>query len=122
MLCLLQGNKTLLIHIFRCIPEFLIENIVCYLVFLRRFNPKIFEMQGYEHLKHILTFMLIYMGSSQHMKNPHLRARLAEGLESLLPFHKEDPPGLNTLGGYQRERLFNEHPYRKEVLKDYFVF
>lgn len=55
------------------------------------------------------------MGSSHHMKNPHLRARLAEGLESLLPFHKDDPPGMNSFGGYQREGLFKNHPHRNEV-------
>lgn len=55
------------------------------------------------------------MGSPQHMKNPHLRARLAEGLESLLPFHKDDPAGLNAFGGYQRERLFKQHPHNREV-------
>lgn len=72
-------------------------------------------MQGYERLKPVLTFILIYMGSPERMKNPHLRARLAEALESLLPFHKDEPAGLNTMGGYQRERLFTGHEHRKEV-------
>lgn len=49
------------------------------------------------------------------MKNPHMRACLAEALEALLPFHKDEPAGLNTLGGYQRQKLFNEHAHRKEV-------
>ncbi|KAK5639980.1 hypothetical protein RI129_010791 [Pyrocoelia pectoralis] len=101
----------------KCIPEFVLENIVCFLVFLRRFNPKVFEEQGYERLGPILTFILVYMGSSQYTKNPHLRAHLAEGLETLLPYHKEDPVGLNTMGGIQRERLFKEHPHRGEIVK-----
>uniref|UniRef100_A0A1Y1K3I1 Ubiquitin conjugation factor E4 A n=1 Tax=Photinus pyralis TaxID=7054 RepID=A0A1Y1K3I1_PHOPY len=108
----------------KCIPEFVLENIVCFLVFLRRFNPKVFEEQGYERLSPILTFILVYMGSAQYTKNPHLRAHLAEALETLLPYHKEDPVGLNTLGGIQRERLFKEHPHRGEIvaiLLDVFV-
>ncbi|XP_060534633.1 ubiquitin conjugation factor E4 A [Cylas formicarius] len=101
----------------KCIPEFLIENIVSYLVFLRRYSPKTFEENGYEKLDPVLTFILIYMGSQQHMKNPHVRARLAEGLESLLPFHKDEPPG-NNLGGYQREMLFKRHPHRSQIVKN----
>lgn len=99
----------------KCIPEFLVENIVSYLVFLRRFNPKIFEEEGFDKLSPILTFVLIYMGSQYHLKNPHIRARLAEGLESLLPHHKDVPSGLNSLGGYQRELLFTQHPHRLYV-------
>ncbi|RZC37889.1 ubiquitin conjugation factor E4 A [Asbolus verrucosus] len=98
------------------IPEFIIENIVCYLVFLRRFNPKIFEERGFEKLKPILSFILIYMGSPERMKNPHVRARLAEALESLLPHHNDEPPGFNAFGGYQREMLFTEHEHRNEIV------
>lgn len=103
----------------RCIPEFIVENIVCFLVFLRRFNPNLFEENGFEHLKVVLTFIVTYMGFPERMKNPHLRARLAEALETLLPYHKNDPPGLNTLGGYQREMLFKEYVYKKEVITFY---
>lgn len=55
------------------------------------------------------------MGSQERMKNPHLRARLAEALESLLPHNNDEPAGLNTLGGYQREMLFTQHEHRHEV-------
>ena len=55
------------------------------------------------------------MGSVEKMKNPHLRARLAEALEALLPFHKEESIELNTLGSFQREKLFLEHEHRGEV-------
>lgn len=93
----------------------MIENIVCYLAFLRRFNPNVFELQGFERLSPILTCVLIYMDSTGRIKNPHLRGHLAEALESLLPFHKDDPPGFNTLGGFQREMLFKTHPHRQQV-------
>nr|XP_022906480.1 ubiquitin conjugation factor E4 A [Onthophagus taurus] len=100
----------------KCIPEFVVENVVCFLVFLRRFNPKIFEIQGYGRMKPILTFILIYMSSPERMKNPHMRARLAEALEALLPFHKDEPVGLNTLGGFQRELLFKTHEHRQQIV------
>ena len=32
-----------------------------------------------------MTFVLVFMGSPERMKNPHLRARMAEALESLMP-------------------------------------
>ncbi|KAI4470087.1 ubiquitination factor e4 [Holotrichia oblita] len=101
----------------KCIPEFIVENVVCYLFFLRRFSPKVFEMQGFTRLNPILTFILTYMSSPGRMKNPHLRARLAEALEALLPFHKDDPPQLNTLGGFQREMLFKAHVHRQQIVK-----
>jgi ubiquitin conjugation factor E4 A len=94
----------------------MIENIVCCLVFLRRFNPKIFEEQGFNKLKPILSFILIYMGSPERMKNPHVRARLAEALEALLPHHNGEPSNFNTYGEYQREMLFTQHEHRSEVI------
>ncbi|KAF5280710.1 hypothetical protein FQR65_LT15000 [Abscondita terminalis] len=108
----------------KCIPEFIVENIVCYLIFIRRFNPNLYEEHGYERLKPLLTFILVYMSSSKYTKNPHLRAHLAEALEALLPCHKDEPPELNTLGGTQRERLFKEHEHRGmivEILLNVFV-
>ncbi|KAF5278068.1 hypothetical protein FQA39_LY18394 [Lamprigera yunnana] len=107
----------------KCIPEFVLENIVCYLIFLKRFNISLFEQQGCERLNPILTFILVYMSSVKYTKNPHLRARLAESMEALLPFHKDEVP-LNRMGGLQRERLFMEHQHRDrivEVLLEVFV-
>lgn len=100
---------------FRCIPEFVTENLVSYLSFLRRFSPRTLEEQGYNALAPILTTVLIFMGSPERMRNPHMRARLAECLEAMLPHHKDEPQGLNNLGGSQRERLFLEHPHHSEV-------
>jgi ubiquitin conjugation factor E4 A len=102
----------------KSIPEFMIENIVCCLVFLRRFNPKIFEEQGFNKLKPILSFILIYMGSPERMKNPHVRARLAEALEALLPHHNGEPSNFNTYGEYQREMLFTQHEHRSEIVSN----
>lgn len=55
------------------------------------------------------------MGSKERMRNPHVRAKLAEVLSALLPQHKDEPVGLSTLGAYQRTNLFKNYPFRKEV-------
>ncbi|KAL1516645.1 hypothetical protein ABEB36_000530 [Hypothenemus hampei] len=100
----------------KCIPEFLVENVVSYLIFLRRYSLRTFEEVGYEKMEPILTFLLIFMGSPEHMKNPHVRARLAEGLESLLPHHKDEHVPDNV-GSFQREMIFTRHPHRLEITK-----
>ena len=37
------------------------------------------------NLGHLLTFIMTFMGSSSRMRNPHMRAHLAEALEALMP-------------------------------------
>ena len=36
-------------------------------------------------LEPLLTFILVFMGSPNRIRNPHLRAHMAEGLEALMP-------------------------------------
>lgn len=100
---------------FRCIPEFVIENVICFVVFARRFASDVFEEEEYEHLEVLLSFIVIFMESKDRMRNPHVRAKLAEVLEALLPQHKDEPTGLNSTGAYQRTTLFKNYPFRKEV-------
>lgn len=73
----------------RCIPEFVVENTIRFLYLLRRLNPNIFEEQGSAFLTPVLTEIIVLMESQQRLYNPHLRARLAEGLEALLPTSDE---------------------------------
>ena len=52
------------------------------------------------------------MGSSKRVKNPHLRAKLAEGLESLLPKRTDSP-----MSSFQfNQALFSIHPHRLEII------
>ncbi|XP_017794147.1 PREDICTED: ubiquitin conjugation factor E4 A [Habropoda laboriosa] len=76
----------------RCIPEFVVENTIRFLYLLRRLNPNIFEEQGPSFLTPVLTEIIVLIESQQRLYNPHLRARLAEGLEALLP--TSDEPNL----------------------------
>ncbi|KAK0174457.1 hypothetical protein PV327_010224 [Microctonus hyperodae] len=102
----------------RCIPEFVVENTVGFVCFLRRFHPNTFEEHGAAFLNPILTEIIVLMESPKRLFNPHLRAQLAEALESLLPTC-EDPSGVSkaTLGTFHREQLFVTHPYRHQIAK-----
>ena len=44
-----------------------------------------FQSVGSEKLEHLMTFVLVFMGSPNRMRNPHLRARMAEALEAIMP-------------------------------------
>lgn len=107
----------------RCVPEFVFENLCSYLVLVRRFKPTALEEKGTELLNAVLTALVAYMGSNKLVRNPHLRARLAECLECLLPTAVEtDMPEMSygsssPLNFFYRTKLFNEHPLRRNVRK-----
>ncbi|XP_033354839.1 ubiquitin conjugation factor E4 A [Bombus vosnesenskii] len=101
----------------RCIPEFVVENTIRFLYLLRRINPNIFEEEGPSFLTPVLTEIIVLMESQQRLYNPHLRARLAEGLEALLPTSDETmSPVTPSLGTFHREQLFITHPYRQYIV------
>ncbi|KAK9296316.1 hypothetical protein QLX08_009645 [Tetragonisca angustula] len=101
----------------RCIPEFVVENTIRFLYLLRRLNPNVFEEQGPSFLTPVLTEIIVLMESQQRLYNPHLRARLAEGLEALLPTSDETMnPVTPSLGTFHREQLFITHPYRQYIV------
>jgi ubiquitin conjugation factor E4 A len=96
------------------VPEHLVENICEYLLLVKRFQPSLYEQHD-ECLSMIMDFVLPYMASPQWLKNPHLRARLAECLECLLPHH--ELPGSSAYSlRYNRERIFTEYKYRLEII------
>lgn len=58
------------------------------------------------------------MESPRRLYNPHLRARLAEGLEALLPNNDEMAhQSTPTLGTFHRQQLFITHPHKQMVWK-----
>jgi len=96
-----------------CIPEFIMENLCEHLLLVRRFNPAHFEQVG-PKLGSFLMMILCFMDQPGLVRNPHLRARLAESLECLLPGHEvQGQP--NILGSYQREALFQDHEHSLRV-------
>lgn len=106
----------------KCVPEFVFENLCSYLVLVRRFKPTALEEKGTELLDAVLTALVVYMDSNKLVRNPHLRARLAECLECLLPTAVEtDMPEMSygsssPLNFFYRTKLFNEHPLRRNII------
>lgn len=95
--------------VLKCIPEYIMENIVGYLQFSRHFDSQPLRVDV-EAQNNIFTMILVFMGSSERIRNPHLRARLAEGLESLLPKESES-------GGFCfSAALFTNHVHRLEII------
>ncbi|XP_028165916.1 ubiquitin conjugation factor E4 A [Ostrinia nubilalis] len=109
----------------RCIPEFVLENIVVLITMARRTVGAIAEEAEIAGLlEPALTLVLLFMGDSSRTYNPHLRARLAECLEAMLPNHPDDQQPLSSLASFYREQLFKEHPHRAQLvpcLLDVFV-
>lgn len=95
--------------VLKCIPEYIMENIVGYLQFSRHFDSQPLRVDV-DAQNNIFTMILVFMGSSERIRNPHLRARLAEGLESLLPKETES-------GGFCfSAALFTNHVHRLEII------
>jgi ubiquitin conjugation factor E4 A len=62
-----------------------------------------FDVAG-DSIKHIMTLVLVFMGSPQRIKNPHLRAEMADMLSALIP-PKNDSRGLFARYGLSTERV-----------------
>lgn len=97
--------------VLRSIPEYVLENIVGYLTFIKHYPAQSINTDP-EAQNSILTMIMIFMGSSERVRNPHLRARLAEGLESLLP-NKDGGRGFSDSW---KAALFATHPHRLEIV------
>ncbi|CAH2229401.1 jg14860 [Pararge aegeria aegeria] len=101
----------------RCIPEFVLENIVVLITMARRTVGAITEEADIAGLlEPALTLVLTFMGDSSRTYNPHLRARLAECLEAMLPNHPDDQQPLSNIASFYREQLFKNHPHRLQLL------
>uniref|UniRef100_A0A1Z5KVF0 Ubiquitin conjugation factor E4 A n=1 Tax=Ornithodoros moubata TaxID=6938 RepID=A0A1Z5KVF0_ORNMO len=92
------------------VPEFMVENICDCIIFVRRFSEKSLELLG-ENLEHLMSLILVFMGSPQRMNNPHLRARLAEMLEALMVSRES-----TLLSDVHREKFFHSHPCVGELV------
>lgn len=89
-------------------PECLVENMANFAMFLRQVETE-FLFTSTSHVHQLITFVSIFMGSSKFIRNPHIRAKLAQllhvmtqksngGHQSLLP----------SFSDTQRE-LFSSH-------------
>lgn len=95
------------------LPEFLAENVQEFMLFVHRFKDHLFEEKN-DLLEHFLTFILVFMGSPQFTRNPHLRAGMAEALGTLLPNLKVQQTTFQPTHFY-REQLFKTHPHIEQL-------
>ncbi|KAJ2929740.1 hypothetical protein H1R20_g7339, partial [Candolleomyces eurysporus] len=85
---------------FRCLPEYIVEDIVDYLHFAVQTSPDKFELTGKTEL---LLFILTFLTSTWYIKNPFLKSKINDVL-------------FMSIWGYGRERLgvlgnlLNTHP------------
>lgn len=95
------------------VPEFFADNLGDFLIFLRRFADDILETSA-DSLEHVLHFITIFTGSIERMKNPHLRAKLAEVLEAVMP-HMDQTPNPLVSSVFHRKRVFCSFPYASHL-------
>uniref|UniRef100_A0A671LQ63 Ubiquitin conjugation factor E4 A n=1 Tax=Sinocyclocheilus anshuiensis TaxID=1608454 RepID=A0A671LQ63_9TELE len=103
------------------VPEFFAENMGDFFIFLRRFADEVLESSA-ESLEHVLTFITVLF--THRMKNPHLRAKLAEVLEAVMPHMETLSPGAAQPIMFQRQRVFSTYrhaPQLAEALITVFV-
>ncbi|XP_066190891.1 ubiquitin conjugation factor E4 A isoform X2 [Sylvia atricapilla] len=86
------------------VPEFFADNLGDFFIFLRRFADDILETSA-DSLEHILHFITVFMGDVERMKNPHLRAKLAEVLEAVMP-HLDQAQNPLISSVFHRKRVF----------------
>ncbi|XP_075765905.1 ubiquitin conjugation factor E4 A isoform X3 [Pelodiscus sinensis] len=86
------------------VPEFFADNLGDFFIFLRRFADDILEASA-DSLEHIFHFVTVFTGDVERMKNPHLRAKLAEVLEAVMP-HLDQVQNPLVSSMFHRERVF----------------
>uniref|UniRef100_A0A8C4ENP9 RING-type E3 ubiquitin transferase n=1 Tax=Dicentrarchus labrax TaxID=13489 RepID=A0A8C4ENP9_DICLA len=96
------------------VPEFFAENLGDFFIFLRRFADDVLETSA-ESLEQILNFITVFMGNVERMKNPHLRAKLAEVLEAVMPHMEPVAPGAVQPIVFQRERVFCSYRHAPQL-------
>ncbi|EHB13275.1 Ubiquitin conjugation factor E4 A [Heterocephalus glaber] len=95
------------------VPEFFADNLGDFLIFLCHFADDILETTA-DSLEHILHFITIFIGSIERMKNPHLRAKLAEVLEAVMP-HLDQTPNALLSSVLHRKRVFCNFQYAPQL-------
>ncbi|XP_075151628.1 ubiquitination factor E4A [Haematobia irritans] len=95
-------------HTLQCIPENIIDNIISYLNFSRHFPPGQFIQMYPSSHDAFFKMIVLFMGSAAFVKNPHLRAKLAEALEFFLTKRSSGDTFLS--------HVFDNHPDRSKIV------
>lgn len=103
--------------VFYCIPEFIVDTLTSSIIAIRRYSADLLTNNPLANVMypHLMSFIVVYMGAQGRIRNPHLRAHLAECLEILLPSSEgtgasgESRMNLG-MSSSSRESLFVSHP------------
>nr|XP_002122742.1 ubiquitin conjugation factor E4 A [Ciona intestinalis] len=90
------------------IPEFLVQNLIDFLIYLNRENPEQME-DSQKFIPTFISLIAVYMGNKSRMQNPHLRATFSQALEGLLPLETEQ----STATVERRKQSFSEFEHSK---------
>lgn len=88
------------------IPEYILGNLSDFVIFMHQFKDDMFDVAG-DGIDHLMTLVLVFMGSPQRIKNPHLRAELADMLSAIIPPRNES---RGIFAKFAREQVFQKHP------------
>eukprot|EP00099_Drosophila_melanogaster_P018059 NP_609060.1 uncharacterized protein Dmel_CG11070 [Drosophila melanogaster] len=94
------------------VPESIIDNISAFLNAARKLNGEQYINIYFSAHDAFFKMIILFMGSSALVKNPHLRAKLAEALEFLLP--------SRIMGSHRKtfvSHVFDNHPDRLKVVR-----
>jgi len=94
------------------IPEFFPENIGDTVRMLGYFSED--TLERCEQLQHIMEFFAVFLGDINRIKNPHLRAKLAECLAAFLP--KEKSLESNLFSFSFRKKSFEKSTVVPKIL------
>ncbi|CAI9739965.1 ubiquitin conjugation factor E4 A-like [Octopus vulgaris] len=96
------------------IPEITLDNLTTFTKFVTHYKPETYQAAG-DSLDHLMTVILVFMGSPERMSNPHLRASLAESLSSLIPPSENRHGNMIGLNLFYEGKIFHTHYLSKHV-------
>jgi len=92
---------------FALLPEYFAQDVAEYLLFVIRIEPKAVDFS----LLSLVNFFITFMGSVDYVKNPYVRAKLAEVLFEMFPHEEANNPQLTRFS-----YIFESNPLAKKHL------
>jgi ubiquitin conjugation factor E4 B len=89
--------------VFRVLPEFMVEDIADFFIFLARFSPETFCS---DDSTPVINFIVMFLAQPDYVKSPHLRSKLAEIIYMFTPDYQEQSGARNNA-----EFLFDSNPF-----------
>ena len=94
--------------VFRALPEFFVEDVADFFLFLGRYTP---ENLGANDLTSLINFIVMFLSQPDYVKSPHLRSKLAEIIYMFTPDYQEQS-GVRSNAEY----VFNATPFVQKNL------